>query len=615
MTNNSAHTQTLWAKSIITAIADAGIRMVFASPGSRSTPLVLAAFDEPRLALHVVIDERSAGFAALGAARATGTPAALLCTSGSALLHYAPALVEAEYAGVPIVALSADRPPRLRGCGASQTIDQPRAYGSFVRAVVDIEPATATLAAFVNARNEVMALVARAQREHCAVHLNVSFDKPLEPRAADSDAERAFEAAIAAALSAVPMPPQPADKVATAADPALAIALDTAAAALRVAARVVIVAGALPRWRAATPAAVWELSLMLAAPVLAEPASQLRFDGDGSALRLDGIGPILESPPGRRALACDLILQLGPAPTATETLAWMDEHRGPRIVVHDHGAADPLGTATQRIDAPVSTVVAGLCARLKNAPLTRSTAFMSRAMAAAEMSRGLIEAKLASSGNAAMEEGDAVAAVLAALPLGCELFIGNSLPIREADHRGPVTIDGVTVHSQRGAAGIDGNIAGVAGLALATRRPVVALLGDVAFAHDVGSLAIARTVATPLVLIVIDNAGGRIFDALPVAASTTSDKMELLFTTAPHLELIHAARAHGIDYLEVRDAPAIRPALSRALATKGSTLVHLRVAPHSAAAHRDRLRQAVRSAPWFDRLNRLAPTDVKESIQ
>ena len=188
-----AATQTVWADVIAAALVEAGVTTCVVSPGSRSTPLVAALARDGRLELPVVIDERAAAFFALGLARASGAPVALACTSGSAAAHYLPAIVEASTAGVPLVALTADRPPELHACGANQTIDQVKLYGGFVRTARDLGAPEPTALALRALRRQVVDAVAHARGPIPGpVHLNVPLRKPLEPVAPQSEAEHAL---------------------------------------------------------------------------------------------------------------------------------------------------------------------------------------------------------------------------------------------------------------------------------------------------------------------------------------------------------------------------------------------------------------------------------------
>jgi 2-succinyl-5-enolpyruvyl-6-hydroxy-3-cyclohexene-1-carboxylate synthase len=314
----TAAIQTIWAELIATTLADAGVVRCVISPGSRSTPLVAALAREPRLELATLIDERAAAFFALGAARATGVPAALVCTSGTAAAHYLPAIVEASMAGVPLLAITADRPPELYDCGASQTIDQIKMYGGFVRGAFDLgAPSDGELALRAVRRKIVQAITLSLGPHPGPVHVELPLRKPLEPAAPTSDGERAL-ARLAGELAG-PLriaPPR------LAPDPA---AVDELARAIAAEPDGVIVAGALPAGFAAARDAVFALAARAGYPILAEAGSQLRFgprpNGTDGVITVDHLDVI----PGGARPVPRLVLQLGSEPVAAAWPAWLGE--------------------------------------------------------------------------------------------------------------------------------------------------------------------------------------------------------------------------------------------------------------------------------------------------
>jgi 2-succinyl-5-enolpyruvyl-6-hydroxy-3-cyclohexene-1-carboxylate synthase len=267
----SAAVQTLWTEVLATALADAGVAVCAVSPGSRSTPLVTALARSRRFELPAIVDERAAGFFALAAARSSGRPVALVCTSGSAPGHYLPAVIEAAMACVPLVVISADRPPELHDAGAAQTVPQLALFGEQVRLRVDLGPPTGEALALRAVRRRVMQAVAAAEGPVPGpVHLNVPLRKPLEPAAPTNDAERALAAEVArlATLPAAGRPPR-----LTASDEAIA----ELAAALIAEPHGMIVAGALPEAFATARDDVFALATRLGYPLFAEAGSQLRL--------------------------------------------------------------------------------------------------------------------------------------------------------------------------------------------------------------------------------------------------------------------------------------------------------------------------------------------------
>lgn len=578
----TAATQTLWAELIAGTLADAGITVCVVSPGSRSTPLVAALAADKRLSLPTIIDERAAAFYALGVARATGAPCALLCTSGSAAAHYLPALVEASHAGVPLVVLTADRPPELQQCGASQTIDQRNLYGGFVRGEFELGAPTGSALAFRSVRRAVIQAITLA----CGpapgpVHVNVALRKPLEPAKPSTDEERAL-ARVVADCRRTPIRIAP---------PMLAadrVALDELANAILAEPRGIIVAGALPanvsRPVASVRDAAYGLALRAAYPLLAEAGSQLRFGARPAALAsVDHFDLLLGAPALAGAPAPKLILQLGAEPVAQGWSAAQSLLADiPRWVLSDREWHDPDGTARGVIVGDLAASLAYLAERI--APRD-DMSFATTWRALDGRIAGALDRAVASHPRS---ETAVMRALLDAVPDGAVVQIGNSLPIRIVDHaRGGGASR--TVITQRGAAGIDGLVASAAG---ATRagKPVILVLGDVSFAHDLSGLLAAREAIGPLAIVVLDNGGGRIFNGLPIARASDPAMFAEHFVTAPSIDPAAIAVALGARGVTAASPAAVATAVTAALASVGATVIH---APVTATGAHDVRRDAL----------------------
>ncbi len=618
----SAATQTLWAELIAGSLADAGITVCVVSPGSRSTPLVAALAADKRLSLPTIIDERAAAFYALGVARATGAPCALVCTSGSAAAHYLPALVEASHAGIPLVVLTADRPPELQQCGASQTIDQRNLYGSFVRGAFELGAPTGSALAFRSVRRAmIQAITLACGPAPGPVHINVPLRKPLEPAKPSTDEERAL-ARVVADCRRTPIRIAP---------PMLAadrVALDELAAAILAEPRGIIVAGALlargssriardartshPAYaaNAALPAnaangaqpanaadgalhanaanalrdSVFSLALRAAYPLLAEAGSQLRFGARPTALAsVDHFDLLLGAPALAGAPAPRLILQIGAEPVAQGWSAAQSLLADtPRWVLSDREWHDPDGSARSVIVGDLAASIAYLAERI--APRD-DISFAAAWRALDGRIAGALDRAVASHPRS---ETAVMRALLDAVPEGAIVQIGNSLPIRIVDHaRGGGASR--TVITQRGAAGIDGLVASAAG---ATRagKPVVLVLGDVSFAHDLSGLLAAREAIGPLAIVVLDNGGGRIFNGLPIARTADPAMFAEHFITAPSIDPANIAVALGARGVTAASPATVASAVKAALASVGPTVIH---APVTATGAHDVRRDAL----------------------
>lgn len=563
-----ANLLTVWAELLIDTLASNGATDVVISPGSRSTPFAIAAARNERLRAHVVIDERAAGFYALGLARVTGAPPLLVCTSGTAPAHYFPAVIEASESGLPLVVVSADRPVSLSACGAPQTIDQTRLFGSHARFFADLgEPDPSPSALHALRRTAARAIAESRGPLPGPVHLNARAAKPLEPREASTDEERAL-ASLARSVPEVSIPPATLTH-----DAAL---LERIAERIERAERPAIVAGPLPL--DAPRGAIVHLARSRGIALFAEASSQLRFtDRDGVTCG-DAFDRWIESSIESSSTAPDLVLELGGTPTSGAYARWLERSRPARFVLGGSRFRDPSGRADAVLLGSLEPILDALTARLS--PRAIDPAFASAIEHEERRAWSAVERALGAS--LALEEGTVTRALCAALPTGALLSLGNSLPIRHVDRFVPGG-RALRVLSQRGANGIDGAVASIAAAAIADGGPAALLTGDVTLAHDVGSLALAARITSPLLIVVLDNDGGRIFDQLPVARAGLSEDELALFTTPPGLDLPSVADAFGVAYEHARDPASLHEALGRALSYDGATLLHARVPPEGAA--------------------------------
>jgi 2-succinyl-5-enolpyruvyl-6-hydroxy-3-cyclohexene-1-carboxylate synthase len=577
----SSNLHLAWAQLFWKSLTEAGVTRVVVSPGSRSTPLALAALQTAALRVLPVIDEREAAFMALGASRADGVPTALLCTSGSAVAQWHAAIVEASLAFIPLVAVSADRPWEAQGCGASQTIPQARMFGEHVRAVLELGAPEATEEALRAVRRIAARAVALSRGPTPGpVHVNAAFRKPLEP--VDAPQPEPWAAALAAveALGAVTV--HPAD---TTPSPQ---AVATLARAIRRARRGVIVAGP-SVGPAASSRALGELSALSGFPVLVEAASGSRFGPHADAF-CGGFDAFLRARPFREGERPDLVLQLGMSPVSTALTAWLGAARGPRVVVAPHGWNDPDGLATEVLAAEVGATVDALRAELGSAVEAQDPSWRARFDHAEAIAR---RAATTMQEGTTLTEPMVARALRDALPDEAWVLVSNSRPIRDLDSFVTPGGKSLQVFHQRGAAGIDGLLAGATGAAFALSRPGALLLGDVALAHDVAGLALLREVQTPLPVVVVDNGGGRIFDELPLARRPElADARARLFTTAPQLDVARIASAFGVASATVETPRALSEALDGALQRRGATVV-VAVVPRGGEPPREALARAV----------------------
>lgn len=542
---DQTNANTALASAFVEELARSGVRRAFVSPGSRSTPLAVALWREPAIDVTVVIDERSAGFMALGAALASGEPVALLCTSGTAGANFHPAVAEADLSAVPIVVMTADRPPELRDNGSGQTIDQIKLFGSAVRWFSEVGTHAADDAGLIHMRATACRAVATATGDPRPgpVHLNFPLREPLAPSTDEGTVTASDPLAIAGRgdrpLTAVRQ-----------ADPALpdAATLDRVAEQLAATDNVLILAG-----RQTDPALRDPVARLAAAggwPVLAEPISQLLCGPHDRGHLVAGYSRLGASTQYGRSglldrpeLAPAVVLRFGEMPTSKGLRLWLTGLADLEQIVIDpsHGWNEPTGRA-------------GLILRAD--PAATAEALADRVTAgdppAGSPSGPFCESWLEAGEELPEPDPDGPGPVYRALanemPDRGVIYVNSSMPVRDLESFTPCLPGDLTFLANRGANGIDGLIASGLGAALATGRPTVIVTGDVAFLHDLGSLANWRKLRNRPHLLVIDNGGGAIFDRLPQKTAMPSGEFRALMSTPPDLDIRAAAALFDLPY-------------------------------------------------------------------
>ncbi len=606
-----------WACRILAALREWGIAEVGIAPGSRSGPLVLAAAKIGGISPRVHLDERSAGFFALGYGRARGRPAAVITTSGTAVANLLPAVVEADLSDLPLVLLTADRPPRLRGADANQTIEQPGIFGGRVRFEADLPvPSRALLDSA--GTDSPFSLATRAMAAALGppagpAHLNVPFDKPLEPASpervriavAGMDGRRGIGGSGGNALglrsggAAVAPSPEKPSALPSAREREAQVA-DVAACLAR-AERPLLVAGPARDPDGTGPAAV-RFAAAHGVPLLADPLSGARFlpVTDPPAPVLGGYDHFLRADGAIARCTPDLVIRIGRTPTSAALEGALERWRGAFQVVIDDGSRpkDHQRLANLYLQTPVADLLGRLAAV---APPTRTPGEDREEPGDPRPSRTRppdprgprphhptrlpwlrqwreLEAATWSAIDPATlprgHEGAYAAALLDALPPGSALFASSSMPVRDVDAYGRPANRGVAVFANRGASGIDGVVSSALGCAAGRGGPVAALIGDIAFYHDMNGLLAARDRSLNVVFVVIDNDGGGIFHMLPIR------NFEPAFTpyfATPHgLDFSHAARLHGLPFADADTPRALGEAVAAAVTRPGAEVVRVR---------------------------------------
>jgi 2-succinyl-5-enolpyruvyl-6-hydroxy-3-cyclohexene-1-carboxylate synthase len=584
---------TALASAFAEELARGGLRRAVVSPGSRSTPLAVALWREPGIEVTVILDERSAGFFALGAAQASGEPVALLCTSGTALANYHPAVAEADLACIPLVVLSADRPPELRGIGAGQVIDQIKTFGEAVRWFCEVGTHDADDTGLLHLRSVACRALARARGEirPGPVHLNFPLREPLAPipvegavTATDPLALHGREGRPLTAVTRVDLEPT-------------AFVLDEVAGHIGDAIAGVIIAGRQTDPELREPLA--HLARVSGFPILAEPTSQMRFGPHDRSYVISTYDTLLRDEHFAKGVVPELVLRFGELPTSKPLREWLAASGADQIVVDPTGGwNEPTNMAAAILRVDPTEAASGWATRLEKlsseggarGPLPSQTAgrfvqgpsrpapkawLEAEAMAQTGIAEALAEEK-------EITEPALHAALGRAYRDGELVYTSSSMPIRDQEaFLAPGEAD-VLFLCNRGANGIDGLISSGIGAAEASGRPTTIVTGELGFLHDLGGLAALRDVETPVRIVVIDNGGGGIFHFLPQKSALEAEEFEALFGTPRAVSVEKAAALFDLPYTRLESLDDLPTALAA-----GTGLIEVRTDRQTnVAAHR-----------------------------
>lgn len=562
-------------------LARCGMSHVCTSPGSRSTPLVLAFAGDGNLSCHSHIDERCAGFFALGVAKETGRPAAVICTSGTAAAELYPAVIEAREARIPLLLLTADRPPELRDIGAGQAIDQIKLYGQAVKWFFEVgcHPATAERVRWMRA------LACRAywttlDGRPGAVHLNWPLREPLIPD------------------GPVPEPPpgresrRPWIGRETSAPPPAAGEAEQLARTIGQRARGVVVAGRLEGSRE-LPEGVRRLAEQAGLPLLADPLSGARA-GSAAIAHYDAL---LACEPFAASHAPDLIIRVGDLPTSKPLRAWLAANADAEQIALDPQSAwqDPDSVLSRVVTAdPLRTLVA-MTRWLVADSHEPATGWLRDWRESDRRALAAIDAVLSDTSEPQLSEPWVAAELGRALPEESTLFVASSMPVRDLESFWAVRDRPPRVLAHRGANGIDGTVSAAFGVAAARAgAPTVLLIGDVALAHDIGGLIAARRLSLDLTIVLLNNDGGGIFEFLPVAQRR--DIFESHVATPHGLPFVHACELYGLRHHAAIDRESFASALRSTLGASGGGLIEVSTDRRVNVELHRRLRRAVSEA-------------------
>lgn len=543
-----SNTNSLWASVLVKTLVRLGLKTAIVSPGSRSTPLTMALASHPEVDAVPILDERSAAFFGLGIAKRTGLPVVLVCTSGTAGANYYPAVIEAKESRVPLMVLTADRPPELRDCASGQTIDQQKLFGNFPNWYAELATPLPDLAMFRYLRQTVTQAWTRALSPTAGpVHLNCPFRDPLSPLPDGSVShlkgllDEQFFPGIYPTLYGTPAI-------------ASSESIEPVQHLWANGDRGLIIAGpAQPANPEAYCQAVAALSRHLNWPILAEGLSPLRNHAELIPNLVSTYDAILRQPQWSEQLAAEQVIQIGPLPTSKVLRQWLDQTSPPRWVLDaDVFNLDPLHGSTTHLQFSVERLAPSL-AKAQPSPSAYLETWLS------------LEQKVRHHLDSAFSEMEDIFdskvpwMMAQHLPPETPVMIANSLPIRDVEWFWPPGNRRLRPFCNRGANGIDGTLSTALGI-VHRGQSTVFLTGDLALLHDTNGWLSVPQLQGHLTVILINNHGGGIFEMLPVAKF--DPPFEEFFATPQTVDFNHLCAAYGVNYERVQSWQQLKACLS-----------------------------------------------------
>jgi 2-succinyl-5-enolpyruvyl-6-hydroxy-3-cyclohexene-1-carboxylate synthase len=550
----------LWGYLIVEELIRNGVNYFVISPGSRSTPLTLAVAQHPQANNLICIDERGAAFHAVGYARATGEPAVLICSSGTAAANYLPAVIEAATDGVPLIILSADRPPELRQTGANQTIEQVDLYGSYVECKFDLPCPTAEISPTVVLTTIDLAVFRSRKSSGGVVQLNWMFREPLAPTGTDLE--------IPASLDRWQQSQAPYTSYARSLTIPAASEIRSLFKTIVRTQKGVLIVGQLKS--ADESMAVAELAARLNWAVFADIQSGLRLN-DELANLVHYFDRLLLTDAAVELENLDTVIQIGTRLVSKQWLQWLEKHPPTNYIVitNDADRHDPSHLVSLRLESDIIYLCDRLCQQL---PELAPSVWVQKLREASD-SIGVSVDKFLKT-TVGLNEPAIVRTISGLMPGGDGLWVANSMPIRDLDMyaRNTATVS-VRVGANRGTSGIEGAIAAASGFAVGLQARVTAIVGDLSTLYDLNSLALLRQNPDPVIMVIINNDGGGIFSFLPIAKST--DLFDPYFGTPHGLDFAHAAAMFGLDYYHPQHSDELIQNYTQALADGRSAIIEV----------------------------------------
>ncbi|MBP1969554.1 2-succinyl-5-enolpyruvyl-6-hydroxy-3-cyclohexene-1-carboxylate synthase [Virgibacillus natechei] len=552
---NHIEVLTRYTANFIDELSKNGLTDIVISPGSRSTPLALTASEHKGIKEWIILDERSAAFFALGIAKETKRPVALICTSGTAAANYFPAIVEAYYSRVPLLVLTADRPHELRDVGAPQAIEQIKLYGDYVKWFHEMALPEATPNMLGYVRSKAGIAIYKAEEGNAGpVHLNFPLREPLHidfslDNIWGSENEKPFTSTFDGMKK---LPDQQVQQL-----------VDR----LQRKKKGIIVCG--PQINEHFAEAITRLAAKWGLPILADPLSQVRAGNHDKTQIIEGYDAILRSEAVREQLKPDFIIRFGAMPVSKPYLFYVKQHQhATQFIVENHaGYREPAGNRTEIIFADPILLCEDLIAA---SPGMDVDSHWLRTWQ--DMNQTAKKHLLSGSSNQ-VTEGEAVRGLMDVIPTNSSLYVGNSMAVRDVDTFFMTTDKHISILANRGANGIDGMISSGLGAAT-TGKPITLLLGDLSFFHDMNGLLASKQYKLNLTIVLINNNGGGIFSFLPQAKDPKH--FEALFGTPVDIDFGQAITMYGGSHTVVTHEAELKDVLTTSYQELGLSVVEVK---------------------------------------
>ncbi|MEH7334983.1 2-succinyl-5-enolpyruvyl-6-hydroxy-3-cyclohexene-1-carboxylic-acid synthase [Neobacillus drentensis] len=553
---------TAYIAAFVAELVFSGVTDVVVSPGSRSTPMAMVMAEHPDLKVHIHVDERSAAFFALGIAKITSRPVAILCTSGTAAANYFPAIVEARYSRVPLIVLTADRPHELREVGAPQAINQIHLYGHQVKWFAEMALPDKGDEMIRYARTFCARATAAATASPAGpVHLNFPFREPLIPKLDEEifHTEERSNGYVKVLNGDLTINEEHIKEIAE---------------KLMGKEKGIIVCGNIADEAFAN--AVTQLAEVLKFPILADPLSQLRSGKHNLEHIIDSYDTFLRNDEAKSFLKPEVVIRFGAMPVSKALTIFLKENHSADQFVIDGGGGwrDPSSLSTDMIFCNETIFCEKLVTYLKRQSPSMFLEDWKKVNKLTKENMALVR------DTAELSEGRLFYQLAELLPEGATIFVGNSMPIRDLDSFFLNNDKSIRVVANRGANGIDGTVSTALGTALYS-QPLYLVLGDLTFFHDLNGLIAAKLYNIDINIILVNNNGGGIFSFLPQAEHPKH--FELLFGTALNIEFEHAVKMFHGDYTKIKDWDHFESEMKMAMNSKGMKVFEV-------ATNRDRNR-------------------------